>query len=186
MSLGESFVVFVQQECADMLRRKPALDDAVRFEQATLEIRRAPNERVPAQSPKVLDELSHLQVEALLEKKVFIPSLIRSLTLGYDIIPARRALIETGRLTECPKKDAVVVGARPQEYGVLWLETKPRVAMFLAERRGGCVALVQLAEVFLEEAQHPTEDEAFRAFYALVRELMHIGALSLCDPHEGD
>jgi hypothetical protein len=181
MSLGESFGVFVRQECAEILESNPELGDAIRLEQATLEIRRAPNEEVPAQSPKVLERLSHLQVEALLEREVFIPNLIRSLTLGYDIIPVRRDLIESGRLSECSKKDAVVVGARPQEYGVLWVETNPHIAAFLSERRGGCVSLGQIAEVFLDGVQQSTDEEAFRAFYALVHELIGVGAMSLSD-----
>jgi len=183
MSLGESFGVFVGQECAAILRSNPELGDAIRLEQATLEIRRAPNEEVPAQSPKVLEKLANLRVEALLERKVFIPNLIRSLKLSYDIIPVRRELIENGRLSECGKRDAVVVGGRPQEYGVLWLETTPHIAALLSDRRGGCVPLSQLAEVFLEGGQHLTDEEAFRAFYALVQELIHIGAMSLRDHH---
>ena len=179
MSLGRSLLTFIDAECSEAAARFPWLEDGARYEQATLEIRKAPNESIAPQPMSVLQEISHLTVEALLGTPVYVPSLLHSLSLKYDVIPLRRQVADGGLLSECLRREQVVVGARPNDYGVAWIEVPEPVSETLCRCRGGSAAIGVLAEAYLSQSAADTEQEAFSAFCSMLRDLVSSGSLSL-------
>jgi hypothetical protein len=181
MSLGESLIAFVDQELAPRAPGCPWLREAVTLEQAMLEIRRAPNEPIAPQGEAELDRFSALKVSELLEQEAYVPVLVREVSLSWDLLKARRALLEGGVLLEPERRPQLVLGARPKEYGVQFVALPREGCTILIENRGKRAVLSLLAEAFLASSveQGTSEEEVFRTFYASLRSLVAAGALVL-------
>ena len=177
MSLGECLARYVDACCSDLQEQKPWLRDAVRLEQATLEIRKAPTEPTQPQDATVLERCAEMKVEELLQLSAYIPTLLHHLNVSYDIMPARRAAVEGDPLRDCEKRDRSLVGARPHDYGVLWVDVPEEIAQLLVASRGSTISLGCVADAF--PSSDEGEEATFRAFYALIGELVSSGALTI-------
>ena len=181
MSLGESLIAFIARELAPRSQSQPWLHEAATLEQAMLEIRRAPNEPLAPQGEAELERFSALKVSELLEQEVYVPALVREVSLSWDLLKARRALLEEGVLLPPERRVQLLLGARPKDYGVQFVALPPEPLTVLRENRGKRADLSLLAESFLAVGaeQETAEEEVFRAFYSSLRALLAAGALVL-------
>lgn len=181
MSLGESLLTFVQRELVPRIPGHPWLGEAAALEQAMLEIRRAPNEPIAPHSEAELDRFSALTVSELLHQEMFVPVLVREVSLSWDLLKARKTQLEDGVLVEPERRPQLLLGARPKDYGVQFVALPREACTVLIENRGKRAALSILAESFLANGaeQEIAEEEAFRAFYSSLRALVAAGVLVL-------
>ena len=182
MTLGESLISFIQGDCGKIREAVPWLPEAANLELAMLEIRRAPNEPILPQPEAEIEKLSSLTVEELLAREAYIPALLRCVRLERDLLKARQAVLEGARLEPIALQRRSMVGARPHDYGVVFVEASHEVSAFLERNRGRSVPLQDLAEAFvsgLGEGANSGEQETFRSFVSLLRALVSIGAVSV-------
>lgn len=181
MTLGESLRSFVGRECGRISAHAPWLLEAAQLEQTMLEIRRAPNEPVAPQSEAEIEQLAGLTVGELLALNAYVPALLREVQLTYDLLSVRRAVTEGEKLFAPNHLPQRLLGARPHDYGVLFVAVPDQVSLLMLESRGRDLPLLQIAEAFQASVavQEASEDEAFRAFYSTLRALVAAGALSI-------
>lgn len=182
MTFGESLISFIERDCGNIREAVPWLPEAANLEQAMLEIRRALNEPVRPQAESEIEKLSSLTVEQLLARNAHIPALLRCVTLEYDLLKARQEVLDGARLQPPALMRQRLVGARPHDYGVAFLEVSPEVSALLEQRRGQTVAFRDIAEAFVsgvDEQATSGEQQTFRVFFSLLRGLVSIGAVSV-------
>lgn len=181
-SLGVCFGQYIARHRADLLAREPAIEDVYRFEQAALEIRKAPNEEIPPQEQGVLARYASSSVDDLLALEVFVPSLTLVLSLSFDVRGGRGEFLKTGRIGAIAIHSHTIVGGRPTDYGAEWCEVPKAFGDRVKHHRGSTLTVALLAEAFLEEASYTSDVESFQAFFRVLEECIGCGAL--CALHQ--
>lgn len=176
-SLGECFLEFITRECRGMQREAPWLEESAALEQAMLEIRKAPDEPLRPQPASALDGLSAGTVAELLAQPMLVPRLVRVAALSWRMLAVRAALLESGDLRVPQRGHCILIGGRPHDFGVTWVEAPEAVAEIFSARRGAQVLLSELADAFVATAGCGSEEDDFRRFHDMVRSLVSAGCL---------
>lgn len=186
--LGRCFLNYLSSCCAGLLVKEPALLEMAALEQASLEIRKAPNGSYRAQPGLMSEIIATMTVDALLETPIIVPQLVHRLDCHFQVRYARSYFLSHDRtLPDCIAEGACsLVGGRPADYGSAWEEVPSSLADLIislqSESDPAQRSISALASRFVECVPEAAESEVFNDFIKMLGTLVQAGVVVVLYP----